>query len=146
MKNVAAAGSIDRPHPEGGLMLHHLVCPCEPPSGNSASNYDCVALLVPKPLRSGLGRSLSRYLGRHIFGKNDMINQTEQFLKPGIIVPFKISHNWDPSGSSDQRGSEIPDHAVVIKKENPRGPNHRFRRQQVVCAQATVNTVEDIPS
>jgi hypothetical protein len=75
-----------------------------------------------------------------------MINQTEQLLKSGIIVPFKISHNRDPGGSGDRRGSEIPDHAVVIKKENPRGPNHRFRRQQVVCTKATVNTVEDIPS
>src|ERR1700683_704812 len=145
MENVAASGSIDRPHLKGGLMLQHLVCPNEPASGNSASNYDRVTLLVPKRFRSRLGGSLPRYLSRQIFGKNDMINQPEHFLKPGIIVPFKISHNRDPGGSGDQRGSEIPDHAVVIKKENPRGSNHRFPRQQVVCTQATANTVEDIP-
>src|ERR1700730_9623455 len=146
MENVAAASSVDRPHLKGGFILHYLVCPYEPASGNSASNHDRVTLLVPKRFCSRLGRSLSRYLGRHIFGKNDIINQTKQFLKSGIIVLFKISHNRNPGGSGDQRGSEIPDHAVVIKKENPRRPNHRFRWQQVVCTQATVNTVEDIPS
>lgn len=31
-------------------------------------------------------------LAGRIFGKNDMINQTEKFRKPGIMVLFKISH------------------------------------------------------
>src|ERR1700730_8330991 len=146
MENVAAAGSIERPHLKGRLMLHHSVCPYEPASGNSTSNYDCVTVLVPKRFRSRLGRSLPRYLGRHIFGKNDMINQPEQFLKPGIMVLFKISHNGDTGGSGDQRGSEIPGHAVLIKKEDPRGPNHGLLRQPVVCTHAPVDTVEDIPS
>jgi hypothetical protein len=118
VKYIAAACSISRAHSKGRELARGISRFREPASFGAAGHDDHSAFRAPqfsdrRPRRFAPSDASSKLLG-----KDEMINNSKQFVKARVISPFQIRNHGNAGLARDTASADCAGYSMMIDKKS----------------------------